>query len=399
MGKEGGLKIIRTATVPFSLEVLLKGQLNYLNKNGFEVIGVSSSGIELDKVQKREGVRTVPVEMERQINVLKDLSALWKLYSLFKKEQPEIVHAITPKAGLLSMMAAKLAGVPVRMHTFTGLIWPTRTGFMRKLLMKMDQLLCWAATDINPEGQGVKEDLIEHKITKKPLKVIGNGNVNGIDTAEFDPKRISLEKRQALRGQLGIKEDDFVFLFVGRVVTDKGIGELVDAFNQLNPHTANRKPPTDTRHPPTPHLVIVGDYEKDLDPLPPETEQTIQEHPYIHAVGYKTNVVAYFGLADVLTFPSYREGFPNVVMQAAAMQLNAIVTDINGSNEIITDGKNGWIIPSKNVDKLKERMEWCLKNKETSKKMGLKSRKLMQEKYERSFVWQEILKEYRRLVG
>lgn len=290
------------------------------------------------------------------------------------------------------MMAAKLAGVPVRMHTFTGLIWPTRTGFMRKLLMKMDQLLCWAATDIYPEGQGVKEDLIKHKITKKPLKVIGNGNVNGIDTAEFDPNRISLEKRQALRGQLGIKEDDFVFLFVGRVVTDKGIGELVDAFNQLNPQTANRKPPT-------PHLVIVGDYEKDLDPLPPETEQTIQEHPYIHAVGYKTNVVAYFGLADVLTFPSYREGFPNVVMQAAALQLNAIVTDINGSNEIITDGKNGWIVPAKNVDKLKERMEWCLKNKETSKKMGLKSRKLMQEKYERSFVWQEILKEYRRLVG
>lgn len=126
----------------------------------------------------------------------------------------------------------------------------------------------------------------------------------------------------------------------------------------------------------------------------PETERIIDTHPNIHAVGYKTNVIDYFAMADVLTFPSYREGFPNVVMQAAAMQLNAIVSDINGCNEIITNGDNGWIVPPKNVEQLQERMEWCMNNREESKDMGRKSRAVMVEKYERTYVWGEILKEY-----
>src|SRR5690606_5564141 len=192
--------------------------------------------------------------------------------------------------------------------------------------------------------------------------------------------------RYALRKELGIGENDFVFVFVGRIVKDKGINELVQAFKNI--HQVY----------PESHLVLVGSFERHLDPLLPETEKIIDAHKNIHAVGHKTNVADYFAFADVLTFPSYREGFPNVVMQAASMQLNCIVSDINGCNEIIQNGGNGWIVPVKNIEQLQERMQWCLQNKETSKKMGLNSRKMMQSDYERTFVWNEILKEYNKLL-
>lgn len=378
-------KLIRVAAVPQSLKILLKGQLKFLNQY-YEVIGVSSQGELLSDVMEDEGIRVKDIEISRKINLIKDLKSLFKLYRFFKKEQPTIVHSITPKAGLLSMIAAKFAGVPIRMHTFTGLIWPTRTGFMRLLLMKMDTLTCWAATNVYPEGQGVKSDLAANNITSKPLKVIANGNVNGIDIKEFNPKLVSIQSKQINRKELGITDSDFIFLFVGRVVTDKGVNELVEAFIEVNKKYENT------------HLVLVGKYENHLDPLLPETEKHIETHTNIHAVGYKKNVVEYFGMADVLTFPSYREGFPNVVMQAAAMQLNAIVTNINGCNEIITNGENGWVIPVKNVEELKARMIWCLSNPSKSKEMGLKSRKLMIDKYERSFVQHELLKEYQSLL-
>ena len=164
------IKIIRTSTVAISLDFLLKGQLGFLSKE-YEVVAVSGKDQHLEKVAYREGVRTEPVIMQRSISPIKDLVSLWKLFWLLKKEKPQIVHSITPKAGLLSMIAAKLAGVPVRIHTFTGLIFPTRTGLLQKLLINMDKLLCYCATNIYPEGKGVRSDLIQYKITSKPLKV------------------------------------------------------------------------------------------------------------------------------------------------------------------------------------------------------------------------------------
>ena len=382
------IKLIRTATIPVSFG-LLKGQLRFLNEY-FEVIALSGSNESLEETKRREGVRVIGVSMERRISLFKDLVSLIRLYRVFKKEKPTIIHSITPKAGLLTMLAGKMAGVPIRMHTFTGLIFPTRTGLMQQLLIKMDQLLCWAATNVYPEGYGVRQDLIDFKITSKPLKVIANGNVNGIDLDFFKPSNISNEDSLKLRESLGISERDFVYLFVGRMVTDKGINELIDAFVGAYNHTPNDED--------KPHLVLVGSYEKELDPLLPETETIIDTHSNIHVLGYKTNVIDYFAMADVLTFPSYREGFPNVVMQAAAMQLNAIVSDINGCNEIITNGDNGWIVPAKNVVELKDRMEWCMNNREESKAMGQNSRAVMEEKFEREYVWGEILKEYNKLL-
>lgn len=382
-------KIIRTSTVALSLDFLLKGQLAFLNQH-FEVVAVSGDDEHLRIVAQREGVRTVAIKMQRNISPLKDLISLVQLYFLFKKEKPEIVHSITPKAGLLSMLAAKLAGVPVRIHTFTGLIFPSKTGLLQRILIFMDRLLCACATHIYPEGQGVKKDLIKYKITSKPLKVIANGNVNGIDTAHFSKEQISFQEQQTLKNELGINENDFVFIFVGRLVGDKGINELVTAFSKLS--TNNQQPTTVNLK-----LLLVGPLEPELDPLQPNTLKEIETNPNIITVGFQTDVRLYYSIADCLAFPSYREGFPNVVLQAGAMGVPSIVTDINGSNEIIVEGQNGIIVPSKNVAALQKAMLKVKTEEDFYNELRQNSRKMIVAKYEQKVVWQAILEEYRKL--
>ena len=281
------------------------------------------------------------------------------------------------------MIAAKITGVPIRMHTFTGLIFPSKSGLMQKLLVKMDQLLCCAATNIYPEGEGVKNDLLKYKITKKPLKILANGNVNGIDVSHFNPALFSEEKKDKFRYKLSMCKEDFVFIFIGRLVKDKGINELVSAFSKLK--TQNCK------------LLLVGPKEQDLYPLLPETLHEVETNENIVYVGYQDDVRPYLAIADALVFPSYREGFPNVVIQAGAMGLPSIVTDINGSNEIIIEGKNGKIIPSKDENALLRDMKYFIENPEEVKHMANESRPLIVSRYEQKMVWGALLKEYKRL--
>ncbi|MCO7355842.1 glycosyltransferase family 4 protein [Riemerella anatipestifer] len=377
-------KLIRLSTIPLSMNVLLKGQLAFFNKS-FEVIAVSGGGKDLSEVKEREGVRAIELKMERKISPIRDLLSLIKLYFLFLKEKPEIVHSITPKAGLLSMLAAKFAGVPIRIHTFTGLIFPSKTGMLKKILILMDRLLCWAATNIYPEGQGVKNDLIKYKITQKSLNVIANGNVNGIDIAHFSPQQVSEEVKQQLKQDLNIQDTDFVFVFVGRLVGDKGINELVAAFKQLD--VENTK------------LLLVGAEERNLDPLKEDTIYEIENNKNIIAVGYQTDVRPYFAIADALVFPSYREGFPNVVMQAGAMGLPSIVSDINGCNEIIIEGKNGWIIPPKNVEELYLAMRRMMEDKKAYLDLKTQSRQMIVDRYQQQVVWEALLQEYKQLLN
>lgn len=377
-------KIIRTSTIALSLNVLLKGQLRFLSRKN-EIVGISSEGSDLLEVTKREGIKTIAVNMERGISPFKDLISLAKLYYQFKKEKPEIVHSITPKAGLLSMLAAKLAGVPIRMHTFTGLIFPTRTGATQKLLIKMDQLLCWAATNIYPEGNGVKRDLEKYRITSKPLKIIANGNVNGIDLNHFNPNEISENQKKHLKQELKINDEDFVYIFVGRLVGDKGINELIEAFSNLK--SQNLK------------LLLVGPFEHELDPLLPKTVAEIEQNKNIITVGFQKDVRPYFAISDALVFPSYREGFPNVVMQAGAMELPSIVSNINGCNEIIVEGENGTIIPVKNSEALKLAMEKMMNDEMYFNHLKVNAKNMIKSRYKQQVVWNALLDEYNTLIN
>ncbi|MDM1139253.1 glycosyltransferase family 4 protein [Empedobacter sp. R132-2] len=396
------IKIIRTSTIPESLNILLKGQLIYLS-NYFQVIGISSNGKSLTEVNEREGIKTIGVNMERGISPLKDIISLIKLYIQFKKEKPTIVHSITPKAGLLTMLAGKMAGVPIRMHTFTGLIFPTRSGFMQKLLIKMDQLLCWSATQIYPEGNGVKQDLVKYNITNKPLKVLVNGNVNGIDLNFFSKNNFSENDLSKLKNDLQISDNDFVFVFVGRLVGDKGINELVEAFQKLEissePQISSLQSPISNSQSRIPKLLLVGPLETELDPLKEKTLKEIENNKNIISVGFQKDVRPYFAISNALVFPSYREGFPNVVMQAGAMELPSIVSDINGCNEIIVEGENGTIIPVKNAEAITVAMQKLMEDKDCYLTLKANARSMIQSRYEQSVVWNALLEEYNSLIS
>lgn len=376
--------IIRTSTVAISLDYLLKGQLSFL-QNNYEVLAVSGNSQHLEEVANREGVKVNAIEMQRNISPIKDLKSLWHLYRLFKKEKPLIVHSITPKAGLLSMIAAKMAFVPIRVHTFTGLVFPTKKGKIRQLLILMDRLLCECATNIYPEGQGVRNDLIKYRITNKPLKVIANGNVNGIDAEHFNQELFSSLERQTMKIKLGITADEFVFIFVGRLVGDKGINELTEAFRKISKDIEKVK------------LLLVGPFEPDLDPLATTTLQEIKANSNIISVGFQKDVRSYLAISNCLALPSYREGFPNVVMQAGAMGLPSIVTNINGCNEIIIEGKNGIIIPVKSSEALYEAMKKMIENIHFRMQLQKNARQMIVSRYEQNIVWDAILTEYKKL--
>ncbi len=382
-------KLIRITTVPQSLKTLLKGQSRFMSEQGFEVIGVSSSGEELQEVATNEGIRVKAIELSRQITPLRDLQSLWKMYWFFKKERPQIVHTHTPKAGTVGMLAAKLAGVPHRLHTIAGLPLMETTGLKRKILDYVEKLTYACATKVYPNSKGLYDFIVQQNFTtENKLKIIANGSSNGVDTEYFHPQQIAEQEKIHLKKALNIGEDDFIFIFVGRLVGDKGINELVSAFKRVKEKTSRQV-----------KLLLVGREERELDPLDVTTTELVDKETDILAVGYQSDVRPYFAVADCLAFPSYREGFPNVVMQAGAMGLPCIVSNINGCNEIVEEGKNGLIIGVKNTIELEQSMLNILSDEDLYSKLKANSRKMIISRYQQNVVWVALLEEYHRLLG
>lgn len=378
-------KLIRITTVPVSLNILLKDQLKFVSSH-YKVIAVSSNGNDLQRVKEEQQVEVKAVDMTRKITPLKDLIALWRLYSLFKKEAPLIVHTHTPKAGTLGMIASRLAGVPIRIHTVAGLPLLEEKGLKRKVLNVVEKITYTCAHKVYPNSFKLKE-IIEKEgfCNSVKLKVIGMGSSNGIDTHYFNSDWFSDETKSALKSTLHILPGELVFCFVGRLVKDKGLNELIVAFQELSQSYKKIK------------LLLVGSFEQELDPLEAYTKECIERNAQIISVGYQKDVRPYLAISDVFVFPSYREGFPNVVMQAGAMNVPAIVTDINGCNEIITHERNGLIIPPKNKEALKQSMERLLLDIALRNRLASQCRAVIVKQFEQQYVWSELLKEYKTL--
>lgn len=375
-------KLIRITTVPISLLVLLRSQLKFMS-NHFDVLAVSSGGSVLDEVAAQAGVRTMGIEMTRKITPLKDLKALWDLYKLMQKEKPEMVHTHTPKAGLLGMIAAMLAGVPLRLHTVAGMPLLEKKGMTRKLLELTEMITYFCATRVYPNSQNMKKIIEANKYCQAAkLKVIGNGSSNGIDTTYFDPHFYTDHAKAELRSSLKISVKDVVFCFIGRMVADKGVSELIRAFNNVQTHLPQAK------------LLLIGPHERDLDPLDEDSERQIAENPGIIWRDFQNDVRPYLAISDMFVFPSYREGFPNVVMQAGAMGLPCIVSNINGCNEIIRHGENGLIVPVKDVQALQAAMEQMTQNQELREKLKSNARPIITNNYDQQYIMDELLKEY-----
>lgn len=371
-------KIACATTVPQSLgffrDVMLK-----MMEGGYEITAISSPGEKMQRFQNSTpDIKCVEVPMKRQIALGSDVKSLWKMMSVLRKERPIMIHSMTPKAGMISMVAGWLTGVPVRVHTFTGLVWPTSMGWKRKVLMMTDRLTCACATHVIPEGQGVMNDLKNGHITNKPLKVLGYGNVKGIDLDVFNPLRFDAQKT-----------NKFTFLFVGRIVGDKGINELVEAFIRIQEEYPNTQ------------LQLVGNYNTGTDPVSPQTYQRMMSHEAIHTVGPKfgDDLLKEYAQADCFVMPSYREGFPNTVIEAGAMGLPCVVTDINGSREIIDSGKNGLIVPSKDVDSLYKAMRTMLCDDAARMRMASNARPMIACRFDKKFVQACLISYYEDILN
>ena len=406
-------KLIRVTTADISLNSLLKGQLKFLNQY-FDVIGVAKDTGVLKEVSEREGIRVIDAPLERPISLVKDIKGLWFLYRLFRKEKPWCVHANTPKGSLLAMIAAWFACVPHRVYTVTGLRYQGAHGFLRTILHTMERLSCLFATNVIPEGQGVLQCLKRDNITKKVLRVIHYGNINGKDTEFFSrdntiqtaslklaDKQIYLhnlsekEARSIVRSELGFSNNDFIFIFIGRLVNDKGLGELADAIRKLENENLEIK------------LLLIGEIDGEDDALAKDKLNYLMQSKNVKYIGVQSDIRPYLMASDVLVFPSYREGFPNVPLEAGALGLPAIVTNINGSNEIVEDGVNGKIIqaPLDNngmrvndiTNELYTMMKWFFHHPEEVKRMGENARPIICERYEQHNVWKALLEYYKQL--
>jgi len=377
------LKLIRLTTVPSSLNYLLSNQLSYINQF-FDVICISSPGKDLEIVKQREGVKTKAIQMQREIAFIKDIVSLLKLLVIFIKQRPAIVHANTPKASLLSMLAARLSGVPVRIYTVTGLRFETETGFKRSLLINMEKLACACATHIVAESKGVKHLLQKFVIAKKNIYIIANGTLNGINEEYWCKQNVSLHDKEKLYKSLSLSIENRIILFLGRLVVDKGVNELVGAFMNLYKENSSLT------------LLLVGSIEKHGNSLSNETLHIISKHPGIISTGFQQDVRLFMSIAHLLVLPSYREGFPNVVLQAGAMELPVVSTNVNGAVEVI-DGKNGTIVQKKAVYDLEKAIADIVYKKKSID--GKYCRQVIINKYSQQKLFPEIVNFYNKTLS
>jgi glycosyltransferase involved in cell wall biosynthesis len=380
------IKVIRAATASSSVDQFLRGQLRFLNKE-YEVYGLAGDSTFISQIEKREGVPVIHVPIQRDINLFSDLLSLVRMVRLFHKMKPTIVHSLTPKAGLLCMIASYIVGVPVRLHTFTGLIFPSKTGVLQKVLIWMDRLLCACATAVFPEGEGVKQDLLNYKITSKPLKVLGNGNINGVDFNYYDELLYPPSRQEEIRNKFNISLSDTVFAFIGRLVKDKGVVELINSFKKVEDSNPNVK------------LILLGSYEPKLDPLPKDILDYIEVNRNILDMGYQEDVRSFIAASDVLVFPSYREGFPNVPLQFGAFKKAMVLSDIYGCNEIVEDKKSGLLVPKQSEHYLVDAMLLLMENIEYRQQLGDAAYKFILAKFDQKLVWSELQNEYRRVLN
>ncbi|WP_421976498.1 glycosyltransferase family 4 protein [Roseivirga seohaensis] len=377
-------KILRITTIPASLRYLLKGQFSFFNQRGFDVQIASADGDDGRYVQENENVKFHQIPLTRTITPLQDLHCIILLYRLIKKERYDIVHSHTPKAGLVAMIAAWMAKVPIRLHTVAGLPLMEATGIKKQILVMVERLTYSFATKVYPNSFSMSDYISREFFSNTTkLKVLANGSSNGIDLNYFSRNDSLLSESLALRCELDISSSSKVGVFVGRLVGDKGINELIEATAEIVEIVSDF------------HLILVGSFENELDPLKAETYERIRKLSNIHVVGFQPDVRPYLLASDFLVFPSYREGFPNVPLQAGAMGLPSIVSNINGCNEIIVHEQNGLIIPSKNKEALKEAMCRMIKDEKLFETLKERSRKSIEDRYDRTLVWEALLSEYR----
>lgn len=387
MSKTKDLKIIRITTAPISLNVLLPGQMRYMREQGMDVLMVSSDGPELKEVIEREGCRHAIIPMTRRISPWQDLLCLFHLIRLFKREMPDIVHSHTPKAGLLSMLAAMFAGINTRIHTVSGLRFVSESGFNRFLLLSMERLTAVAATHILVNGKSLQEKLIKDRISKSfKISLLGAGSSNGINLDRFTLDNLTPEVMDGVKKSIQFAPRLKYIICIGRIVEDKGINELVDVFLELNQIDRSLR------------LLLVGSYEDDVDPVMRSTKRKISTNPNILVTGWTSNVPYYLSLATLLVHPSHREGFPNALLQAGAMGCPIVCSEIAGNIDIVENQIGGLTFKVKNRQSLKNVLLIALSDDLQMQRYAAALKIIVVEKFNQPAFWKLLLQKYHSIL-
>lgn len=348
---------------------------------------VSADGREVQEVCRREGCSHYVIPFTRKITPFHDLYCLWLLFRLFKREKPDIVHSHTPKAGLLAMIAAKLAGVKTKIHTVAGMPYMVAEKNKKRLLIAMEKLTFKWADEVWPNSHSLKNFMLEEGLLdESKVKVIGHGSSNGVDLERFSRNALAENHLIAATIRITPSENDFLILAVGRLVRDKGVEELVEAFLQSKVSQYGK-------------LVLLGSFEQKLNPINDDIIRKIQDHPRIVQVEWSDHVAHYFALADVLVHASHREGFPNVLLEAGAMQVPVICSDIIGNVDLIANRKTGLVFPVKNAEILKDALEFAFVKRDYMQQLADNLYQEVREKFDRKDMHQLILENYKRLLA
>jgi glycosyltransferase involved in cell wall biosynthesis len=381
------VRLCRIATVPVHITMLLRRQLRDIVQAGLDVTVVSSPGPVLDEIAASLGIRCYSIPMMRSPHPGRDLISLSRLIRFLRFERFDIVHSSSPKAGLLAALAGSLVRVPVRIHTFTGQPWVERSGIVRWAARESDRLIARLDTHTYADSDSQRNFLIaEGLVEANKISVLGAGSISGVDLQRFNlvskPAR-----REAIRMRLDIPETSLVIAFVGRVTKDKGIVELIAAMRDLW-----------KRHDDL-HLLLVGQFEPERDPLPAETLDEIAANPKIHSMGFVYDPENYMAAADIFCLPSYREGFGGVVIEAGAMNLPAVATRITGLVDAVVEGETGILVPPKNIPALVEALFTLIRSPELRQEMGARAVRRSNTHFDASVVNKLVVDEYCRLVG
>ncbi len=351
------IRVCRVVNVASMVSVVLWEQFAYLRDAGFDLTLVADANSEFEDAARRLGVRAVGIPMKRQPSPRRDLASLAAMTSFMRSQRFDIVHSVEPKAGLLAMLSAWLLRVPVRMHTYTGQVWVELTGWWRESARASDWVIGHTGTQLLADSRSGAAFLVSHGIVdRRKIAVLGSGSISGIDLGRFRPGRQEPDAR-ACRSSLGISDDARVVLFVGRVVEDKGIRELLVAFERI------------AASDPDAHLVVVGPLEPERAPLPPALLARLTGTSRVHYVG-RQDPASFFRASDVFCLPSYREGFPTVVLEAAACGVPTVASEIVGNVDAVVNGETGLLVPAKRSEPLAEALRRVTRDRVTRRRLG-----------------------------
>lgn len=383
-----GVRIARVSTVAYFLVTQLKAQVEGLVVRGAELTLICSPGPELKQLRLGPRLRYLPVNIERSIRPLHDLRALWQLFRLFRRDAFDIVHSTTPKAGLVAGLAALLAGVPVRVHTYTGQVWMTRRGLAGWLARMGDRVIAWVVTQAYADSPSQRDFLVAQGIVAAhKIAVIKRGSLAGVDIKRFDPQRFTQADRQQLRSALGIAPSTAILLFIGRIVPEKGLHELLKAFTTL------REQGLDVA------LLLVGPLNDECGGEASLSAAALQAQAGVYYVGFSPEPERYMASADVLCLPSYREGFGTVVIEAAALGLPTVGTHIVGLTDAIEAGVTGLLVAPRSAPALTAALHEILTTPGLKRALGDAARARCLSDFEANKLTSALADEYQRLLG